>query len=469
MELYDGASFRQRLVQFLRPYEIDLADPAARMHFRHYVKGQLGSAPRKNVERMALRGGTTVRTLQAFLESYEWDQDAVRRRVQQTVAQHFADPNAIAIIDETGIPKKGEKTAGVQRQYCGASGKIDNCVILVGLAFATERFHALVDLELYLPKSWIDAPDRCREAHIPKADCVLRSKLDISLGQLRRAQAGGLKFRWATADEFYGRSSSWRRDVAGLGLMYVVEVPKNFRGWLPTRLGKARGDDVVPREAGEAREVCDLWRRGGPTWAAYHVKDTEKGPEVWEVRVTRFTPCTDGSAESEGWLLIARHVLTGEVKYFFSNAPLGTPVCALGQVAFSRWRVERSFEDAKGEVGLDHFEVRHWLPLLRHLNLSLASALFLAIERVRLAEAGPWLWSARAVRAMVEAALTADTEREFQRKWKAALDERRYYEKRREAATRSHRKKRLKELESLGLDPASLPKFQFLHTVTVAL
>jgi SRSO17 transposase len=466
MELHDGESFRQRLVQYLRPYEADLADPATRMHLRHYIKGQLGGTQRKNIERMALRDGHSVRTLQDFLASYEWDQDAIRRRVQQTVAAHFADPDAIAIIDETGIPKKGDKTAGVQRQYCGASGKIDNCVMLVGLAFATERFHALVDLELYLPKSWLDDPARCDEARIPPAERVSRTKLDISLGQLRRARDNGVKFHWATADEFYGRSSAWRRDVAGLGLHYVVEVPKNFRGWLPSRLGKARGGESVPPEAGDAREVCDLWRRGGPTWAAYHVKDTEKGPEVWEVRVTRFTPCTEGRAEAEGWLLIARHVLTGEVKYFFSNAPLGTPVCVLGQVAFSRWRVERSFEDVKGEVGLDHFEVRHWLPLARHLFLSLAAALFLSMERVRLAEAGPWLWSARAVRAMVEVVLTAGTDREFQRKWKAALDERRYYEKRREAAIRSHRKKRLKVLESLGFNPATLPRFQF---TTVAL
>ena len=370
MELYDGASFRQRLVQYLRDFEADLVDGAARLHFRHYIKGQLGSAPRKNIERMALRNGASVRTLQAFLESYAWDQDAARRRVQQIVAAHFADPDAIAIIDETGIPKKGDKTAGVQRQYCGASGKIDNCVMFVGLAFASARIHALLDLEVYLPKSWVDDPERCREAHIPPEACVLRSKLDISLEQLRRAQANGVRFRWATADEFYGRSSSWRREVAGLGLLYVVEVPKNFRGWLPSRLGKARGDEVVPCEGGEAREVCALWRRGGPTWAAYHVKDTEKGPEVWEVRVTRFTPCTEGRAEDEGELLVARNVLTGEVKYFFSNAPLGTPACVLGQVAFSRWRVERCFEDVKGEVGLDHFEVRHWLPLVRRLALA---------------------------------------------------------------------------------------------------
>ena len=463
MGIYDGASFRQRLVQYLRSFEADLGNAAIRKHFRHYVKGQLGGAERKNIERMALRDGLAVRTLQDFLACYEWDHEAVRKRVQQTVARHFADPDAIAIIDETGIPKKGSKTAGVQRQYCGASGKIDNCVMLVGLAFATERFHALVDLELYLPQSWVDDPKRCREADIPPEVCVHRSKLEISLEQLRRARKQGLVFRWATADEFYGRSSKWRREVAGMGLRYVVEVPKSFRGWLPARLAKARGGEAAPREAGNARKVCDLWRRGGPTWSAYHVKDTEKGPEVWEVRVTRFTPCTEEErAEGEGWLLIARHVLTGEVKYFFSNAPSDTPACVLGQVGFSRWRVERSFEDVKGEVGLDHFEVRHWLPLQRHLGLSLVSALFLSMERKRLADAGPWLWSSRAVRAMLEVVMRSGTEREFRRNWEAALKEREYYEKRREAATRSHRKKRLKELESLGLIPASLPRFRFM-------
>lgn len=452
----DALSFRARLGEYLEGFMADLKTDAGRKHFRDYVSGLLGSAERKNMERMAFKANVPVRTLQDFLACYVWDEDSVRRRVQRLVAEKWADENAIAIIDETGVAKKGSKTAGVQRQYCGGGGKVENSVMFVGLAYAAGEFHTLIDLELYLPKSWADDKTRRRVAGIPE-EVEYRSKQDMSIEELRQAIHGGIRFRWATADEFYGRSSRWRRDVADMGFWYVVEVPKTTRGWLPARIAALDADS--PEDVYHPREVQSLWRRGGPSWVPYRVKDTEKGPEAWELRAVRFVPSVNGGGEDECWLLVARNVLTGEVKYFLSNAPADCPLETLGYVAFSRWRVERCFQDLKGEVWLDHFEVHKYRPLVRHLRLALAGMLFLAIERERLRNAGPWLWSSKAVRQLVAAVLLASSVTDFLYRWSEVIREREYYEKNRQKATKSHAKKRLRQFEAIGINVEMLPRF----------
>src|SRR5262249_8306045 len=179
--------------------------------------------------------------------------------------------------------------------------------------------------------------------------------------RVARSRAGGAQWRYAAADEVYGRVREFRRTVAHLGLTYVVEIPTSITGW------------TKPHQAGEvtkARPVSKLWRREGPTWTKYQIKQTDKGPVVWEVRETRFFPRNDGVPGKEERLLIVREVLTGEVKYFLSNASAEVPLKTLLFVAFSRWHVERLFEDGKGEVGFDHFEVRCYRSLMRHLILT---------------------------------------------------------------------------------------------------
>ncbi len=453
----EAFEFRARMGEYLDMFMPDIKTEASRRHFRNYLSGLLGDAERKNMERMAYKANVPVHTLQEFLAFYTWDEDAVRWRVQRLVAERFADENAIAIIDETGVPKKGVKTAGVQRQYCGARGKIENSVMFVGLAYAAGEFHTLVDLELFLPMEWAKNKTRRREAGIPE-DMVHRTKQEISIEQLRRALSAGMTLRWATADEFYGRSSKWRNDVAELGIYYVVEVPKDTKGWLPEHLAAVGADS---RDAAyTSRKVPDMVRDDGVSWTPYHVKNTEKGPEVWEIFATRFIPSASGDAE-ECWLLAAHNVLTGEMKYFLSNAPRDCPISTLGHVAFSRWRVERCFQDLKGEVGLDHFEVHKYRPLVRHLRLALAGMLFLSMERQRLREAGPWLWSSKAVRQLVAAVLTARNDEDFLFRWSEVIRERMYYEAQRRKATISHGKKRLRRLEELGINVELLPRFTF--------
>ena len=383
-----------RLERFARQFDACIGSAPTRRHLRTYLAGQQSDLPRKSVEPIALEAGVAPRTLQEFLALHRWDHEEMRDRVQRIVAERHADAAAIGVIDETSFPKKGDQTAGVQRQYCGATGKIDNCVVTVHLGYATDGFQTLLDGDLYLPReSWDADPERRRKAGIPDA-VSYRPKWQIALELLDRAAANGVRLKYLTADELYGGTGAFRRGVAERGLLYVVEVPRSIHGWSrrpaisapaeKSATGRPRRRTRLAEGVQPARPVDELWKRGGPSWHAYHIKETGKGPVVWEARVTRFHLYEEGLPGEEVWLLVARNVLDGEVKYFLSNAPEDAPVETLLHVAFSRSHIERLFETAKGEIGFDHFEVRRYRPLVRHLILSLVNLLFLAEQTERL-------------------------------------------------------------------------------------
>lgn len=396
MKTKELKGIRRKLDVFLREFDDCIKTAPSREHLRTYTRGQLSDLERKSIEPIALNTGVPPRTLQVFMSLLKWDEEAVRRRVQDVVMRDHAEENAIGVIDETSFPKKGDKTSGVQRQYCGATGKTDNCVVTVNLGFTGRDFHALIDTDLYLPKeSWDEDRGRRREAGIPD-DVVYRPKWRIALDLLERTMGNGVSFKWLTADELYGGCGAFRRGAAALGMHYVVEVPRSTSGWLrrPPMVGPGDGTGtgrprtrVTPSPKAPAPcRVDALWLRGGPSWEAFHIKDTEKGPVVWDARIGNIYVAEDGLPPEKRRLIVARNVLDGEIKYFLSDAPLDTPVETLLHIAFSRWRIERLFEDAKGEIGLDHFEVRNYLPLMRHMILSMVSLLFLMRETKRLRE-----------------------------------------------------------------------------------
>jgi SRSO17 transposase len=355
-----------------------------RAHLPVYVRGQLSDLPRKSVEPIALAAGVPPRTLQQFLSLLEWDREGMIDRLQHLVRRDHSSGHSVAIIDETGCPKKGDKTPGVQRQYCGATGKIENCVVTVHLGYAVDDFHCLLDSALYLPESWADDRERCRRAGIPDS-VVYRPKWRIALELLDRALANGIRFAWVTFDEGYGGKPEFLREVQRRRQRYVAEVPSNFLGWLtPPRLMQPRRALRVSRPASS---VANLLRfsvklRDKP-WKRFRVKDGQKGPMIWEAKRVRLFPKTDdGDPDRPVHLVVARNVLKPEeVKYFVSNAPPETSLQTLLLVAFSRWHVERCFEDEKTELGFDHYEGRHYLGLLRHQAVTAVSHLFLA--RVR--------------------------------------------------------------------------------------
>src|SRR5271166_310967 len=384
---------RPELSRFLKRFDDCFARTDTRAHLPVYVCGQLSNLPDKSVEPIAVEAGVAPRTLQEFLSQLRWDHDRMRDRLQQIVASEHAGKHAVAIIDETSFVKKGNKTPGVQRQWCGTVGKKENCIVTVHLGYACADFHCLLDGELYLPESWANDPERCREAGIPET-MTYRPKWQIALELYDRSRANGVEFEWLTFDEGYGGKPGFLRGLSERKQLFVAEVPRNFTGWLkPPRIvtrtfhrhGRGRGR-AVPRLASgsqRARRVDELLkdpRLLDQPWQRWRVKDGTKGPMVWECKHVLLYPKDENGLPGQPLhLIVARDVLNpNELKFFVSNAPPQTPLDTMLLVAFSRWRVERCFEDQKGEVGLDHYEGSRYIGLKRHLAISAVSYLFLA-------------------------------------------------------------------------------------------
>lgn len=350
-----------------------------RCHLSEYVRGQLSDLPRKSVEPMAHLAQVPPRTLQEFLSLSHWDPDRLRQRVQELVARDHADGQAIGIVDESGHPRKGSKTACVQRQYCGNTGKIDNCVMSVHLSYASydNGFRTMIDSELFLPEqSWADAARRA-EARIGES-VVYRPKYQIALELLDRALGNGVDFGWITADEWYSEKPLFLSGLEERRLRFVLEIPRNMMGWLhePVDAGQRRG---------EVQTLCRYSRAMmRQPWKRYHIKETDKGPMVWEVKTAPFWMLRDAQVVGPYWLIVTRDVLSGEVKYFLSNAAPGVPLESILHVAFGRWPIERCLEDEKTELGLSHFECRQYGAVLRHLLITQVSHLFLARQCRRL-------------------------------------------------------------------------------------
>jgi SRSO17 transposase len=349
-------------------------------HLGNYVRGQLSDLPRKSAEPIANFAGVAPRTLQEFLRTDEWDHPKLRDRVGQIIARDHADPEAIGVIDDSGHPKKGTKTACVARQYCGRTGKVDNCVVSVHLSYVSydTRFRAMVDSTPYLPERDWDDPDRRRQAGIPD-EVVYRPKYAIGLEQLDRAMANGLALGWITADEWYAQKPAFIAGLEARGQRFVLEVPRNFPGWL-----------FCPKNAdGSPKQVDNLCRFSRPmmrrSWSRFYLKDTEKGPIVWEAKAAEFWLRREGQIHGPYWLVVARNVLDPtEAKYFLSNASPGTPLETILHVAFARWPVERCLEDEKSKLGLSDFEVRNYQSIWRHFLLTQVSHLFLGRQTERL-------------------------------------------------------------------------------------
>ena len=391
MDVRDLKALREQLDSYVSLYADRIKTRRSRKHLRTYVNGQIGNLERKNIEAIALDAGVPPRSLQEFIGIHRWDEGGLCVRVQHLVQDRHGDENAIGPIDETSFKKKGTKTAGVKRQYCGCTGKTDNCVVSVHLGYVTRDFQTLIDSDLYLPEEWLADKKRRREAGIP--DTVhFRTKPQIAVDLLRRALANGVRIKYVPADEAYGRSAQFRSDVAAMGLIYVVEVPTSQSGWLKApAVVQQRIRTVLAPGAPRCRRVDDIGKDSGRPKVAFHIKETGNGPVVWRAKARRFLPWDDNLPGEECWLIIARNVLDGEMKYFLSNAPEDTSIELMLHVAFSRSAIERLFEDSKGEVGLDHFEVRRYKAIMRHMIVSMVSMLFLAEQVQRLGGKKPGL------------------------------------------------------------------------------
>jgi len=353
----------------LRRFRGSFVQDRTAQHFDTYCRGLLSDLPRKSVEPIALGAGTAVRTLQEFLVTARWDQAAARDTLQKylgaVIADLPSDPlGTVGVIDETSCRKWGDHTPGVQRQYLGCVGKVDNGIVTVHIAVTKGTFQALLDADLFLPKSWAADRDRCEKAGIPE-DVGHRTKWRLAVDQWLRATGNGLSFDWLTFDEGYGAAVPFLRFLNLVNQRFVAEVPVNF-SVRETAGGPARRADSQLNAADA---------RGGKR---HRIAHRTVRASFW-----RAVTATVWVADREHTLVAAINEATGEVKYFLTNATT-TALTRVLAVAFRRWAVEHAFRLGKQEAGLMDYEGRSYTGLLRHLTLALIVLGFVATHTERL-------------------------------------------------------------------------------------
>ena len=363
-------------------------------HFQRYMLGLQTELDRKSIEPIALAAGVPVRTLQEFLQFFKWDHARVNAYMQRRVMDRHGPRNgedAIGVLDPSAHAKRGDKTPGVQRQWCGETGKTDNCVIGHHLLYtdnhATNPFTCVIGSDLYLPQSWAEDRERCRQAGIPD-DVAYRPQWRIGLDLVTEAIGNGVRLAWLTFDEELGSVPAFWYGLDALGQRAVGEVRPNFRAWVKKPSCRSlRGEHASRRVDNLVRHSPAFTRQN---WRAVKIKTTTRGPVTWQIKtarvhlVTRDAKGNSVPTDRRYWLIAAKYPGTGEMKYFISNAPADTSLEATLQAAFARWHIEKWFERAKQQAGFGAFEVRTFTSLIRHWLCSRLAMLFLAEQTHRL-------------------------------------------------------------------------------------
>ena len=342
-----------------------------RQRVRRYLGGLLAPVTRRNAWQLAEHlGEGTPDGVQRLINRARWDADLVRDDLQRYVVEHLGDPAGVLVVDETGFLKKGDQSAGVQRQYSGTAGRIENCQVGVFLAYASPKGRTFLDRELYLPREWADAPQRRREAGVPET-VEFATKPQLAQQMLERARKAGVLAAWVTGDAVYGGDRKLRVWLEEQGQAFVLGVACKEPLWA--------GTDGGPRQvrADRLAEAItpDQWQRLSAGSGA-------KGPRLYDWAWARlFRPGWPGW---EHWLLVRRTIRQPEeLAYYVVYSPEGTPLASLVRVAGSRWAIEEGLESAKGEVGLDQYEVRRWDAWYRFITLALLAHAYLTVLRSR--------------------------------------------------------------------------------------
>lgn len=359
-------------------------------HLETYVLGLLTDLKRKSVEPIALAAGTPVRTLQEFLSQLDWDHERCGAALQRLVMDRHGREDGIGVIDASAHAKRGDKTPGVRRQWCGETGKIDNCVVGQHLLYTDNDpknpFTCMLASDLYLPQSWAEDPARRREAGIPD-DAAYRPKWRIAIDQVEQATGNGVRFSWITFDEEYGSVPAFWFALDRLGQRGIGEVRPNFLCWPTWPHYRSNQRAHAARRVDNVCRFSPVFRNRD--WHRITVKETTRGPQLWALKAGRVHLVDASGAVSRPtdrayWLIVVRNTATGEHKYFISNASGGANWKQMLRAAFARWHVEKWFERAKQEAGLGAFEVRRYKGLLRHWFCSRLAMYFMAAVTQRL-------------------------------------------------------------------------------------
>jgi SRSO17 transposase len=385
-------SLKEGLVEFLRSFGTSFVRQQGLNNLEAYSVGLLADVKRKSIEPIALAAGRGERALQWFLAQGAWDHDQARALMHYRVAAR-PDKQRIGVLDASGHVKKGDKTPGVQRQWCGEVGKKENCVVGQHLLYTdndpANPFSCMLDSDLFLPESWDQDRDRCREAKIPDT-VVHRTKWEMGIGQLEAAIGHGVRFDWVTFDEDYGSNTQLWFALDRLGLRGIGEVRACFYAWAtPPACCSGRAEHAAKRVDHLVAHSPVFTQQ---PWVRYKIKHTTLGPVEWEVKAAQVQLVAQPGPHRSGqsvpsarryWLIVARNVKTQELKYFVSNA-LDASLEEMLQAAWTRWHVEKWFERAKQEVGLGAFEMRSYQGLMRHWLICGMVMLFLTEQTNRL-------------------------------------------------------------------------------------
>ena len=360
---------------------------------RKYLIGLALPIERKNVENIAEQVGAPPRKLQEFLSESPWDDEGCIGELQRFVGEQFGAPGGVLILDDTGFAKKGIHSAGVGRQYSGTLGRVDNCQIGVFLGYASPHGHTLVDRRLYLVEGWLADPAKrgSPRAAVP-ADVRFRTKLELAGEMLATAAARGhLPYQWVTADAAYGDSHELRRLVASLSRWYCFEVRGTAEVWTADPgwgVPPPSGEKGRPRTRARPRpdalpaQTADEIVRSLPVgdWIRHRVTEGEKGPREYEFVRLRVIEKVHRAPGPVAWLMARRPVGSdpgADIKCYLSNAPSTVALAEMAWVGCLRWTIEEDFELAKGEVGLDHYEVTRYRGWYHHITMSLLALAFL--------------------------------------------------------------------------------------------
>ena len=371
----------------------DRRTESRRERAKAYLRGLLLDAEStKTAESIALKvhgDPSQVRMTQVFLGQSAWPDEPPRAELVRWADQELGSPAGTLIVDESGFPKCGDKSVGVARQYCGATGKIDNCQVAVFLAYASARGHTLLDERLYLPEDeWAKDAARRQEAGVPE-DVVFRTKPELA-SELIRSVGPRIRHGWVTFDEGYGKDPEFLSGLEEMGERYIGEVPKTCRGWLcrpevEGPRGRRRQPRVAPGQPGPqtAEEIAAALPAGA--WKRLQFREGTKGIQVAHFAAVRFVVERDDLPGPELWLVIERSCDQAPyVKYYLSNASRDCPLLELAQAGHNRWPVEDCFLRGKQEVGLDDYEVRGWRGFHHHMTLVMWALWFLVLQARRL-------------------------------------------------------------------------------------